>query len=257
MPTILTVWVFAQLYFFVQANVSVQINRGLVRLIVVATADYPHLTDDQLRSFAISQDESIRGNRVALAVRIKDPAVRRGARVNALEEFWVHGQGKIMGLLVALVLVCVVGVILASVVGKALWRSMEKFLMRTPGLKKVYPYIKQITDFLFTREKLSFSGVVAVQYPRKGVWSVALVTGTGLEKISEAVAKRLLTIFVPTSPTPFTGYVIMLPEEETIRLDMTIEEALRFTVSGGVITPATKGFFEKANANKQEPDKIE
>jgi uncharacterized membrane protein len=122
-------------------------------------------------------------------------------------------------------------------------------------VKKVYPYIKQITDFMLTRKDLSFSKVVAVQYPRVGVWSVAMVTGTGLKKLAGSVQKEFLTVFVPTSPTPFTGYVIMTPKDETIELDMTIEEALRFTISGGVITPAEQKAFE-AIANKDDADNV-
>ena len=84
-----------------------------------------------------------------------------------------------------------------------------------------------------------FSRVVGVEYPRKGIWSMGLVTGSGIKKIIAKVEKEFLTILIPTSPTPFTGFVIMVPKEDTVDLDMTIEEALRFAVSGGVITPGT------------------
>ena len=129
---------------------------------------------------------------------------------------------------------------LASVVGKTLWRMVEKFIMNTPFLRQVYPYVKQVTDFLFTdgrQERISFSRVVAAEYPRKGIWSIGLVTGSGLKKIADNVEKELLTVFIPNTPTPITGFVIMVPKEQTIDLDMTIEEAFRFTISGGVITP--------------------
>jgi uncharacterized membrane protein len=131
----------------------------------------------------------------------------------------------------------------------------EKALMNIPVVKKIYPYIKQITDFMFKRKALSFNKVVAIQYPRKGVWSVAMVTGTGLKKVVGSAEKEFLTVFVPTSPTPFTGYVIMTPKEETMELDMTIEEALRFTISGGVITPAEQKAFEEMT-NKDEVDDV-
>ena len=160
-----------------------------------------------------------------------------------------HLNGRAMGvalsaagLLVALFIVFMVGALLASVVGRSLWRMVEKFIMNTPFLRQVYPYVKQITDFFLTREekKNLFSRVVAVEYPRKGIWSVGFVTGSGLEKVVNNVRKEFLTILIPTSPTPFTGFVIMVPKKQTIDLDMTIEEALRFTVSGGVIAPGQK-----------------
>jgi uncharacterized membrane protein len=166
--------------------------------------------------------------------------------------FWVDGWGSIAGFLIALIAVCVVGALLASVVGKTLWRMTEKFIMNTPFLRRVYPYVKQITDFFLTQEehKKLFSRVVAVEYPRKGIWSIGFVTGLGLKKVVDNVRKEFLTILIPTSPTPFTGFVIMVPKKQTIDLDMTIEEALRFTVSGGVIAPDK----EAAGAALLRPD---
>jgi uncharacterized membrane protein len=157
-----------------------------------------------------------------------------------LEEFWVRGWGSIAGFVVALIIVFIVGALLASVVGKTLWRIIENFIMNTPFLRRIYPYVKQVTDFLLTQEdqKRLFKRVVAVEYPRKGIWSMGFVTGSGLAKVTGSAKKEFLTVLVPTSPTPFTGFVIMVPKKQTIDLDMTIEEALRFTVSGGVITPS-------------------
>ena len=204
LPTILTIWIFIWGFTFIQKNISIHINRGLVRLIMFVQGE-------------------------------------GGIPKEILDEIWVHGTGSIAGFVVALVAVCVVGAILASVVGRALWRMIEKFIMNTPFLKRVYPYIKQVTDFFFTRakqDKLSFSRVIAVEYPRSGIWSIGFVTGSGLKKVVDNLEKEFLTVFIPTSPTPFTGFVIMVPKEQTIDMDMTIEEAFRFTVSGGVITPA-------------------
>ncbi len=141
-----------------------------------------------------------------------------------------------------MIAVFIVGALLASVVGKAIWRMIEGFIMNTPLLRRVYPYVKQITDFFLTREekKEMFSRVVAVEYPRKGIWSMGMVTGSGLKKVVDSVEKEFLTILIPTSPTPFTGFVIMVPKEQTIELDMTIEEALRFALSAGVIAPGNE-----------------
>jgi uncharacterized membrane protein len=155
--------------------------------------------------------------------------------------FWINGWGSITGFILALILVCVVGALLASVVGKSLWKIVERLIMNAPFLKRVYPYIKQVTDFLLTRpekQKL-FSRVVAVEYPRNGIWSLGLVTGDGIEKVKNKTGRELLNILIPTSPTPFTGFVIMVPKDEVIELDITIEQALRFIVSAGVIQPGT------------------
>jgi len=205
LPTILTIWIFVWGYTFIQENISIHINRGLVWLTIqVQGLDY--------------HNEEIR---------------------RQWEKFWLEGWSSIAGFLIAVVTVCMVGALLASFVGKAIWRFIEKFIMNTPALRRVYPYVKQVTDFVLTPEEQAklFSKVVAVEYPRKGIWSIGLVTGSGLKKVAENVEKEFLTILIPNSPTPVTGYVIMVPKEQTITLDMTIEEAFRFTISAGVIAP--------------------
>lgn len=203
LPTILTIWIFVWAYTFIQEKIGIHINRGLVWLVV-------HV-----------QGEG-------------------GISKERLTQIFVEGTaGSVVGFLIALVAVWVVGVLLASVIGKTLWRMIEHFIMNAPFLRRVYPYVKQVTDFVLTpeeQEKL-FSRVVAVEYPRKGIWSIGLVTGSGLRKVSESVEKEFLTILIPNSPTPITGYVIMVPREQTIALDMTVEEAFRFAISAGVIAP--------------------
>lgn len=206
LPTILTIWILAWAYSFIQDNIGVYINWGLVRLTMLVKGLDWH-------------DESIR---------------------KVWSDFWVDGWGSIAGFIIAVVAVCIVGAILASVVGRAIWRMIEGFIMNTPLLRRVYPYVKQITDFLLTQDKKKelFSRVVAVEYPRKGTWSIGFVTGSGLKKVVDNIEKEFLTILIPNSPMPVTGYVIMVPKEQTIALDMTVEEAFRFTISAGVIAPS-------------------
>ena len=228
LPTTLTIGIFVWGYTFIQENISSHINRGLVRL--------------HLFSKGLEWDPAEGSEEYQLWTEQKQ----------IWTNFWVDGWGSVAGFLIALIIVCVVGALLASVVGRTLWRMVEKFIMNTPVLSRVYPYIKQITDFVLTQEeqKQLFRRVVAVEYPRKGIWSVGFVTGTGLEKVVEAVKKEFVTVLIPTSPTPFTGFVITVQKRQTIDLDMTIEEALRFIVSGGVITPDN----ESATAVLPEPD---
>jgi len=203
LPTILTIWILAAAYRFIQQNVSVYINRGLVWLIK------------------------------------RIPFLMSSWPEEALTKFWVKGAGSIAGFIIAVVVVFMVGALLASVVGRALWRMIEGFIMNTPLLRRIYPYVKQVTDFVLKQDeqKKLFSRVVALEWPRKGVWSIGFVTGSGLKKVVDNVEKEFLTILIPNSPTPITGYVIMVPKEQTIALDMTVEEAFRFTISAGVITP--------------------
>jgi len=206
LPTILTIWICVWIYKVIQDNISVYVSKGLVRLIMFVQRE-PGFSKDQLSDILVE-----------------------GA------------AGSVIGFLVALVIVCVVGAMLANVVGKAVWRMVEEFITNVPFLRRVYPYVKQVTDYVLTPEEQErlFSRVVAVEYPRKGVWSIGLVTGSGLKRVTQNVEKEFLTVLIPNSPTPVTGYVIMVPKEQTIALDMTIEEAFRFAISAGVVTPPSQ-----------------
>jgi uncharacterized membrane protein len=246
LPTIATIWIFSQCYLFVQKHISGYINSGVVRVIVLTVDHYPSLEQDQIRAYVLENYPTLQGDEKAITAKMQDKDILFDVRVIEAEKYWVHGPGQVTGFILAIIGVCFLGVFLASIVGRSLWRLFEKAFVNTPLVSRVYPHIKQITDMVLKkRDKREFNHVVAIQYPRLGVWSVALVTGTGLRKLSGTVSKDFLTVFIPSSPTPFTGYVIMTPKDEVIELDMTVEEALRFTVSGGVITP--KAFQESQN----------
>jgi uncharacterized membrane protein len=161
----------------------------------------------------------------------------------ALEEIFLRGfAGSAVGLLLALVAIFLLGAFLASVVGRVLWRMLESTIMGAPVLRRIYPHVKQVTDFVLTPEqkKKSFLHVVAVEYPRKGLWTLGFVTGAGLREITAQAGKELLTVLVPKSPALVSGYVITVPKEDAIFLDMTIEEGFRFLVSAGVILPESE-----------------
>jgi uncharacterized membrane protein len=251
LPTILTIWIFAQGYMFVKGNISEHVNRGVVRVLTSSFDWYPPVNTKELEEYAIEQEAALEFNSAALQLKIREEETIDGAQKALAEKYWVNGPGQITGFIVVFVGVCFLGAFLASVAGRTIWHTLEKMLMNAPFVKQVYPYIKQVTDFMLTKKQLAFSKVVAIQYPRKGVWSLGLVTGTGLKKIVGKIEKDFLTVFVPSSPTPFTGYVIMTPKDETIEVEMTVEEALRFTISGGVITPAEHKAF-KALSTKEE-----
>jgi len=246
LPSILTIWLFVWGYTFIQTKISVHINRGLVHIIALAANERVDVSEKEVRAYFLETKPELSENEAELAIHLRRPDVRRQARIQKLKgelaKKWIDGPGSITGFIVAVVAVCIFGALLASYVGKSLWRTIEKFIMNTPFLRNVFPYVKQVTDFLLTNEeqKKLFSRVVAVEYPRKGIWSVGLVTGSGLEKVVNSVKKEFLTVLIPTSPTPFTGFVITVQKRQTIDLDMTIEEALRFIVSGGVITPGSE-----------------
>lgn len=149
---------------------------------------------------------------------------------------------NLIGFLIAIIVVYFVGFFLASFIGRTTLRFMENALGRMPLVRAIYPNIKQVTDFLFGDQKLEFSGVVAVPYPRAGIWSVGLLTGPPMKAIAAGAGtgEEMVTIFIPSSPTPVTGYTITVPRRDVIELTMSIDEALRYIISAGVIKPDTE-----------------
>ncbi len=143
----------------------------------------------------------------------------------------------IVGFLLAIALVYFVGFFVASFIGREAMRLVERIQRRVPLVNAVYPHVKQITDFLLSENRVAFRGVVAVEYPRKGIWSLGLLTGEGIKGVSDATGQEMVSVFIPSSPTPMTGYVLTLPSDDVIELSITIDQALRFTISGGVIKP--------------------
>jgi uncharacterized membrane protein len=141
-----------------------------------------------------------------------------------------------IGFLLAFVGIYIFGRFIASFIGRTIWRRVERGIFRLPIVKQVYPPVKQVTDLLFSDRKIEFSRVVAVSYPRKGIWSLGLVTSMGMREL-QGPDNEMLTVFIPSSPMPVTGYTVTVRRDEVIDLPISIDEALRFTVSGGVVLP--------------------
>jgi uncharacterized membrane protein len=112
----------------------------------------------------------------------------------------------------------------------------------------VYPALKQVVEFLFGSEQknLEFNRVVMIEYPRPGIWSMGLVTGDAAREVRAAVGDAV-TVFVPSSPTPFTGWTVTVPRDQVRELPITVDEALRYLVSAGVVVPGDKISTEPSN----------
>lgn len=140
--------------------------------------------------------------------------------------------------LLAFVLVLyLLGKFLAAGVGRWVLNLVEGMVGRLPIVSTVYSSVKQVTDFAFSQTELQYTRVVAVQYPRKGCWSLAFVTGEGMLDVRMAANEPVMAVLVPTSPMPATGFVITVPKSETIDLNITIDQAIQFCVSCGVVVP--------------------
>ena len=146
---------------------------------------------------------------------------------------------QLVGVALALVLIYGVGLFVGHIIGRTAWRLAETAVMRVPLIRAIYPAVKQVTDFVLAERKHFLgSRVVAIEPHAKGIWSIGLVTGSGIKSLTSAVGKEMVTVFVPSSPTAFSGYVLVVPRESVVELPLTVEQAMRLLVSGGVIDPA-------------------
>lgn len=124
-------------------------------------------------------------------------------------------------------------------VGLGRWfvHGLERGILRIPLVNKVYGSVKQVTDFAFSEREIEFNRVVAIQYPREGLWSLGFVTGNSMREIAEATGEPMLSVLMPTSPMPMTGFTITVKKSEAIDLNLTVDEAIQFVVSCGVVVP--------------------
>lgn len=258
-PTLLTFAIIVWAYRLVNDNVGASITRGLLHLCSwISEKPAPGIVDpmaDALQYGTPLSEFNERGQRLTIEYKIiqnykllQEKGLRKDNRAGykqaekaknaALWEIaFIKYKLHVLGFVIAIILVYFMGFFLASFIGRASWRAAEGLLFRIPFIRAIYSNVKQVTDFLLTERSMEFSGVVAVEYPRKGVWSLALRTGAPMKQLQEQVPDELVTVFVPSSPTPVTGYVLQIPRSEVIELSMTIDEGLRFTISGGVIKP--------------------
>lgn len=136
-----------------------------------------------------------------------------------------------------ILLVYLIGKFLTARIGRLIWSLAESAIIRVPLIRNVYGAVKQVIDFLLSEHEMEYSRVVAVEYPRKGIWSLGMVTGVSFRDLSAAANEPVLSILIPTSPMPVTGFTINVPKSEVIDLDITVDQALQFIVSCGVVVP--------------------
>jgi len=145
--------------------------------------------------------------------------------------------GMVAALVLLLAFLYALGLILTTFVGQRLLRWMEGWIVRLPIVSSIYPHAKRFSDFLFGEKKMRFRRVVLVEYPRKGIYSLGFATSSGPDDAARKVGREMTAVFIPTSPAPVTGWTVLVPSEDVIDLDLTVDEAVRFTVSCGVLTP--------------------
>jgi uncharacterized membrane protein len=242
LPSVLTLWILYQLFMFVLNNVGAPINTG-IRIVVVEAAPLMWSEAELPRVFQVT-DEDLARERASLnrpgVERLSDDVLRERLRRQQFARWWQDTPGMdLIGLVVAVVVIYFSGLLLGGFLGRKLYMRIEQLIAKMPGFKQLYPHVKKVVEMIFGESATmkAFTEVVIVEYPRKGIWTIGLVTGTAFQEVRDAAGGEVATVFIPTSPTPMTGFVINCRREDVRRVQITVEEALRFVISAGVLTP--------------------
>ncbi|SHE59365.1 DUF502 domain-containing protein [Alkalibacter saccharofermentans] len=146
-----------------------------------------------------------------------------------------------IGIFITIILIMITGTLVSNVVGERLFHHGEKLLHKIPIVPKVYFGIKQIINAFTLEGKNIFNKVVLVEYPRKGTYVVGFLTGESGGEIQQKTEAKLMNVFIPTTPNPTSGMLVLVPSEEVTYLDMSVEEGLKLIVSAGVVVPEELG----------------
>jgi uncharacterized membrane protein len=141
------------------------------------------------------------------------------------------------GVILAISILLITGMLAANLFGRRLVQFWESILNRIPLVRSIYNSVKQISTTIFDSNGKSFRKVVMLQYPRKGLWSIGFLSNDSVSTDIDELKEGLVAVFVPTTPNPTSGFIIMAPREDITELDMTIEEGFKFIISMGVIVP--------------------
>ena len=145
-----------------------------------------------------------------------------------------------LGVVLAIILVLMTGIIVANLLGRRIVAAWESFLLQIPLVRSLYTGIKQILEAILAADAKSFRKVLLIEYPRKGVWSLAFMTSDSLGEVQSKTKLDMISVFIPTTPNPTSGFVLMLPNKDVIQLNMGVEEGLKMIISMGVVVPYWK-----------------
>jgi uncharacterized membrane protein len=147
----------------------------------------------------------------------------------------IHIPG--LGVLATLLIVFLTGAITANLIGQRLVHFWHQILHRIPVVSSIYSSVKQVSDTLFSSSGEAFRKALLVQWPRQGMWTIAFLTGTPGGDVTRYLQGDYVSVYVPTTPNPTGGYFVIVPREDVIELDMSVDTALKYVISMGVVAP--------------------
>ena len=151
-----------------------------------------------------------------------------------------------LGVVLTLVVVLITGVLGANIIGQRMVTVWEGLLTRIPVVKSLYSSVKQVSDTLFSSSGLAFRKALLVQYPREGSWTIAFLTGQPGGDVANHLKGEYVSVYVPTTPNPTSGFFLMMPRADIIELDMDVDAALKYIISMGVVPPESRLASDRA-----------
>jgi uncharacterized membrane protein len=143
-----------------------------------------------------------------------------------------------LSILVLVVLMLVTGFAVTNIFGQWVLKQWDRLMQRIPIVKSIYSSVKQVSDTLFSSSGNAFREAVLVQYPRAGAWTIAFVTGKPGGEVAEHLEGEWVSVYVPTTPNPTSGFFLMMPRSDVLPLGMSVDQALKYVISMGVVVPS-------------------
>ena len=176
---------------------------------------------------------------LSLIASVADQSLRllpESVRPHYLLGYDIPGAGIVLTLLIILT----TGLLAANFIGQRLVGWWEKLLARIPVVNSIYHSVKQVSDTLFSSSGNAFRKALLIQYPHAGSWTIAFLTGTPGGDVVNHLNGDYVSVYVPTTPNPTSGFFLMLPRSEVVELDMNVDEALKYIISMGVVAPSAR-----------------
>lgn len=155
-------------------------------------------------------------------------------------EAWLGIDIPGFGVILTVAIVLATGLVATNIFGQQLIELWEGLLVRVPVVKSIYSSVKQVSDTLFSDSGNAFRQALLIQYPREGSWTIAFLTGTPGGDVANHLPGEYVSVYVPTTPNPTSGFFLMLPKTDVIELDMSVDQALKYIISMGTVAPLSK-----------------
>ena len=166
---------------------------------------------------------------------------------------WIGHDIPGLGAVLTIAVVFITGLAARNFIGERLLAYWEALLGRIPIVRSIYSSVKQVSDTILSTDGQAFRQALLVQYPRPGVWTIGFVTGAPASEVRRRIESDKLSVYVPTTPNPTSGFFLMMPREQTIELDMSVDQALKYVVSMGVVAPVDSTAVPHRPASGSDP----